>query len=265
MREAGIGLDQALREAQEEGLRRGRSDARRQRPRRAHKLVVWRCSPSAPRDPRESRSRASLGVEEIDHQLAERFGFTLKHLAIGREPRGQDRAPRPPGADPQEQRARQRLRRDERRPALGPARAARARLRPRRRRSPDGGERRLRHPRRPPIHRGGRRRPPDAWGIATTPRPLLPIAEVVARYYLRFTVGGIAPASWPAWPAPSRRPRQHRADRAGGPLRERSRPVSVVDDHATGRGRARYGEPLIASRSSHSRSRLFALLRIEDR
>jgi homoserine dehydrogenase len=86
MREAGISLDEAIREAQQKGyaeadpaLDVGGHDA-------AHKLVVLAMLAFGARvDHREVSVEGILGIEEIDHRFAERFGFTLKHLAIGRD------------------------------------------------------------------------------------------------------------------------------------------------------------------------------------
>jgi homoserine dehydrogenase len=86
MREGGIGLPQAIREAQEKGyaeadptLDVGGLDA-------VHKLVVLAMLAFGARvDHREVSVEGILGIEEIDHRFAERFGFIIKHLAIGRD------------------------------------------------------------------------------------------------------------------------------------------------------------------------------------
>jgi homoserine dehydrogenase len=86
MREAGIGLEQAIREAQEKGyaeadptLDVGGFDA-------AHKLVVLAMLAFGARVDNEAVSvEGILGIAEIDHRFAERFGFTIKHLALGRD------------------------------------------------------------------------------------------------------------------------------------------------------------------------------------
>jgi homoserine dehydrogenase len=86
MLEGGIGLEQAIREAQEKGyaeadptLDVGGFDA-------AHKLVVLAMLAFGARvDHRDVSVEGILGIEEIDHRFAERFGFIIKHLAIGRD------------------------------------------------------------------------------------------------------------------------------------------------------------------------------------
>ncbi len=86
MREAGIGLDQAIREAQEKGyaeadptLDTGGFDA-------AHKLVVLAMLAFGARVDRDAVPVEGIeGLDEVDHRFAERFGYTIKHLAIGRD------------------------------------------------------------------------------------------------------------------------------------------------------------------------------------
>jgi homoserine dehydrogenase len=86
MREAGIGLDEAIREAQEKGyaeadptLDTGGHDA-------AQKLVVLAMLAFGARVDLGAVSTEGIdGLAEIDHDFAERFGFVIKHLAIGRD------------------------------------------------------------------------------------------------------------------------------------------------------------------------------------
>jgi homoserine dehydrogenase len=86
MREAGIGLDEAIREAQDKGyaeadptLDTGGFDA-------AHKLVVLAMLAFGARVDKDAVPVEGIdGLDEVDHRFAARFGYTIKHLAIGRE------------------------------------------------------------------------------------------------------------------------------------------------------------------------------------
>lgn len=86
MREGGLSLDEAVREAQAKGyaeadptLDTGGHDA-------AHKLVVLAMLAFGARVSAESLSVEGItSLEEKDHRYAERFGYVFKHLAIGRD------------------------------------------------------------------------------------------------------------------------------------------------------------------------------------
>jgi homoserine dehydrogenase len=86
MREGGVGLDAAIREAQEKGyaeadptLDVGGHDA-------AHKLVVLAMLAFGARvDPAAVSTEGITALDETDHRFAERFGYVIKHLAIGRD------------------------------------------------------------------------------------------------------------------------------------------------------------------------------------
>lgn len=86
MREGGIGLDEAIREAQDKGyaeadptLDTGGYDA-------AHKLVVLAMLAFGARVELADVSVEGIdGLDAVDHRFAERFGYTIKHLAIGRD------------------------------------------------------------------------------------------------------------------------------------------------------------------------------------
>ncbi|HVK67004.1 MAG TPA: homoserine dehydrogenase [Polyangium sp.] len=86
MREGGLGLDEAVREAQAKGyaeadpsLDTGGHDA-------AHKLCVLAMLAFGARVPASALHVEGIeGIEERDHRYAERFGYVIKHLAIGRD------------------------------------------------------------------------------------------------------------------------------------------------------------------------------------
>jgi homoserine dehydrogenase len=86
MREGGLGLEEAVREAQAKGyaeadpsLDTGGHDA-------AHKLVVLAMLAFGARVPPEAIHVEGIeSLDERDHAYAERFGYVIKHLAIGRD------------------------------------------------------------------------------------------------------------------------------------------------------------------------------------
>ena len=129
-------------------------------------------------------------VEPIDLEYAEKFGYVIKPLVIARDHGDGDRGARPPGADPGELAARRRRRRQER--GLRPELRARAVdvLRRRRRHAADRDGGRLRHDRDRPQHLRARRRRRRARRARARRRraPLVPLADIRTRYYLRFGV-----------------------------------------------------------------------------
>ncbi len=86
MREGGQSLDAAIREAQEKGyaeadptLDVGGHDA-------AHKLVVMAMLAFGARvDPHKVSTEGITTIDEVDHRFADRFGYVIKHLAVGRD------------------------------------------------------------------------------------------------------------------------------------------------------------------------------------
>ncbi len=90
MRTDGLGFDEAVREAQEKGYAEADPTLDVDGHDAAHKLVVlamvaFGARVEAARVPTEG----IRGIDPIDHRFAERFGFVVKHLAIGRD-RGDD-------------------------------------------------------------------------------------------------------------------------------------------------------------------------------
>jgi len=89
MRADGLGFDEAVREAQAKGYAEADPSLDVDGHDAAHKLVVlamlaFGAKVEASRVPTEG----IRGIHPIDHRFAERFGFVIKHLAIGRD-RGQ--------------------------------------------------------------------------------------------------------------------------------------------------------------------------------
>ena len=90
MRSDGLSFEEALREAQQKGYAEAEPSLDVDGHDAAHKLVVlamvaFGAKVEAERVPTEGIA----GIEAIDHRFAERFGFVIKHLAIGRD-HGQD-------------------------------------------------------------------------------------------------------------------------------------------------------------------------------
>ena len=86
MRSDGLGFDEALREAQAKGYAEADPTLDVDGHDAAHKLVVlamlaFGARVEAARVPTEG----IRGIDPIDHRFAERFGFIIKHLAIGRD------------------------------------------------------------------------------------------------------------------------------------------------------------------------------------
>ncbi|HEY5242465.1 MAG TPA: homoserine dehydrogenase [Polyangiaceae bacterium] len=86
MRGDGLGFDEALREAQAKGYAEADPTLDVDGHDAAHKLVVlamlaFGARVEAARVPTEG----IRGIDPIDHRFAERFGFMIKHLAIGRD------------------------------------------------------------------------------------------------------------------------------------------------------------------------------------
>jgi homoserine dehydrogenase len=86
MRADGLGFDEAVREAQEKGYAEADPGLDVDGHDAAHKLVVlamlaFGARVEASRVPTEG----IRGIDPIDHRFAERFGFVIKHLAIGRD------------------------------------------------------------------------------------------------------------------------------------------------------------------------------------
>jgi homoserine dehydrogenase len=86
MRSDGLGFDEAVREAQAKGYAEADPTLDVDGHDAAHKLVVlamlaFGARIEAARVPTEG----IRGIEPIDHRFAERFGFIVKHLAIGRD------------------------------------------------------------------------------------------------------------------------------------------------------------------------------------
>ncbi|MEO7328852.1 MAG: homoserine dehydrogenase [Minicystis sp.] len=86
MRDAGISLAAAITEAQEKGYAEADPSLDVDGHDAAHKLVVLAMLAFGARvDHRQVSVEGIRGLDEIDQRFAERFGYTLKHLAIGRD------------------------------------------------------------------------------------------------------------------------------------------------------------------------------------
>ncbi len=86
MREAGLGFDEAVREAQAKGYAEADPGLDVDGHDAAHKLVVLAILAFGARvDAARVPTEGIRAVAPIDHRFAERFGFTIKHLAIGRD------------------------------------------------------------------------------------------------------------------------------------------------------------------------------------
>ena len=86
MREGGLGLDPAVREAQEKGYAEADPSLDVDGHDAAHKLVVLAMLAFGARvDHREVPVEGIRAIDEFDHRFAERFGYVIKHLAIGRD------------------------------------------------------------------------------------------------------------------------------------------------------------------------------------
>ncbi len=86
MRADGLGFDEAVREAQAKGYAEADPTLDVDGHDAAHKLVVLAMLAFGARVQAERVPTEGIrGVAPIDHRFAERFGFTIKHLAIGRD------------------------------------------------------------------------------------------------------------------------------------------------------------------------------------
>lgn len=86
MRDAGISLAAAIAEAQQKGYAEADPSLDVDGHDAAHKLVVLAMLAFGARvDHRQVSVEGIRGLDEIDQRFAERFGYTLKHLAIGRD------------------------------------------------------------------------------------------------------------------------------------------------------------------------------------
>jgi homoserine dehydrogenase len=86
MRFAGLAFDEAVREAQEKGYAEADPSLDVDGHDAAHKLVVLAMLAFGARVEAERVPTEGIrGVEPVDHRFAERFGFVIKHLAIGNE------------------------------------------------------------------------------------------------------------------------------------------------------------------------------------
>ncbi len=86
MREDGCSLDAAIREAQEKGYAEADPSLDVDGHDAAHKLVVLAMLAFGARvDHQKVPVEGIRGIDEADHQYAERFGYIIKHLAIGRD------------------------------------------------------------------------------------------------------------------------------------------------------------------------------------
>jgi homoserine dehydrogenase len=86
MREGRVGLAEAIREAQQKGYAEADPSLDVDGHDAAHKLVVLSMLAFGARvDHRAVSVEGITGIDEADHAFAERFGYTIKHLAIGRD------------------------------------------------------------------------------------------------------------------------------------------------------------------------------------
>jgi homoserine dehydrogenase len=86
MREHGSSLENAIREAQEKGYAEADPSLDVDGHDAAHKLVVLAMLAFGARvDHRAVPVEGIRGIDEVDHAYAERFGYIIKHLAIGRD------------------------------------------------------------------------------------------------------------------------------------------------------------------------------------
>ncbi len=99
----GLGFDEAVREAQAKGYAEADPTLDVDGHDAAHKLVVLAMVAFGARVEAEQVPTEGIrGIEPIDHRFAERFGYTIKHLAIGRDRDGRSAALPRPGQDQDE-------------------------------------------------------------------------------------------------------------------------------------------------------------------
>jgi homoserine dehydrogenase len=86
MREGGQGLSAAIAEAQAKGYAEADPSLDVDGHDAAHKLVLMAMLAFGARvDPSSVSTEGIRGVNEADHRFAERFGYVIKHLAVGRD------------------------------------------------------------------------------------------------------------------------------------------------------------------------------------
>ncbi len=86
MRESGVSLAEAIREAQQKGYAEADPALDVDGHDAAHKLVVLAMLAFGARVDHRAVSVEGIGaIDETDHLFADRFGFAIKHLAIGRD------------------------------------------------------------------------------------------------------------------------------------------------------------------------------------
>jgi homoserine dehydrogenase len=86
MRMEGLAFDDAMREAQAKGYAEADPGLDVDGHDAAHKLVVLAMLAFGARvEPGQVPTEGIRGIDPIDHRFAERFGFVIKHLAIGRD------------------------------------------------------------------------------------------------------------------------------------------------------------------------------------
>ncbi len=86
MRMEGLGFDEAVREAQAKGYAEADPGLDVDGHDAAHKLVVLAMLAFGARvEAGQVPTEGIRGIDPIDHRFAERFGFVIKHLAIGRD------------------------------------------------------------------------------------------------------------------------------------------------------------------------------------
>jgi homoserine dehydrogenase len=86
MREGGQSLDAAIREAQEKGYAEADPSLDVDGGDAAHKLVVLAMLAfGAGVDPARVHTEGIRAIDETDHRFAARFGYVIKHLAVGRD------------------------------------------------------------------------------------------------------------------------------------------------------------------------------------
>lgn len=86
MREGGVSLATAIREAQEKGYAEADPTLDVDGHDAAHKLVVLAMLAFGARvDHARVSTEGIRSIDEVDHRFAERFGYVIKHLAVGRD------------------------------------------------------------------------------------------------------------------------------------------------------------------------------------
>jgi homoserine dehydrogenase len=85
MRTEGLGFDEVVRDAQAKGYAEADPSLDVDGHDAAHKLVVLAMMAFGARVDGQVPTEGIRGIDPIDHRFAERFGFVIKHLAIGRQ------------------------------------------------------------------------------------------------------------------------------------------------------------------------------------